>query len=79
MVQKKLNAKLFQTRPLNAQQLAVSQSETRIQIFLPNTDFDIFPEQALEVFVNTLRLRRNGRHFADDTYKHMNENVRISI
>ena len=28
---------------------------------------------------NTLRLRQNGRHFADDTFKHisLNENVRI--
>ena len=31
--------------------------------------------------VNTLRLRQNGRHFADDTFNHIffNENVRISI
>ena len=31
--------------------------------------------------VNTLRLRQNGRHFADDTFNRifMNENVRISI
>ena len=31
--------------------------------------------------LNTLRPRQNGRHFADDTFKHifMNENVRISI
>ena len=31
--------------------------------------------------VNTLRLRQNGRHFADDTYKRifLKENVRISI
>ena len=30
---------------------------------------------------NTLRPRQNGRHFADDTFKHifLNENVRISI
>ena len=30
---------------------------------------------------NTLRLRQNERHFADDTFKHifLNENVRISI
>ena len=30
---------------------------------------------------NTLRPRQNGRHFADDNYKHifLNENVRISI
>ena len=32
-------------------------------------------------WVNTLRPRQNGRHFADDTFKRifMNENVRISI
>ena len=31
--------------------------------------------------LNTLRLRQNGRHFADDTFKRifLNENVRISI
>ena len=31
--------------------------------------------------VNTLRPRQNGRHFADDNFKHIffNENVRISI
>ena len=31
--------------------------------------------------LNILRPRRNGRHFTDDTFKHifMNENVRISI
>ena len=31
--------------------------------------------------VNTLRLRRNGRRFADDTFKRifLNENIRISI
>ena len=32
--------------------------------------------------LNTLRLRQNGRHFADDNFKHiifLNENVRISI
>ena len=33
------------------------------------------------VFLNTLRPRQNGRHFADDAFKRifMNENVRISI
>ena len=33
------------------------------------------------MWFNTLRPRQNGRHFADDTFKHifMNENVRISI
>ena len=32
-------------------------------------------------FVNTLRPRQDGRHFADDTFKRifLNENVRISI
>ena len=31
--------------------------------------------------LNTLRLRQNGRHFADDTFKRIfvNENIRISI
>ena len=31
--------------------------------------------------INTSRPRKNGRHFADDTFKRifMNENVRISI
>ena len=31
--------------------------------------------------VNSLRPRRNSRHFTDDTFKHilLNENVRISI
>ena len=31
--------------------------------------------------INTLRPRQNGRHFADDTFKHifLEENVRISI
>ena len=35
----------------------------------------------LRAFINTLRPRQNGRHFADDTFKHtfMNENVRFSI
>ena len=33
------------------------------------------------VFINTLRPRENGRHFADDIFKHIfsNENVWISI
>ena len=33
------------------------------------------------LWVNTLRPRQNGRHFADDTFKRIffNENVRISI
>ena len=33
------------------------------------------------VWVNTLRPRQNGRHFADDTFKHifLKENFRISI
>ena len=33
------------------------------------------------VYVNTLRPRQNGRHYADDTFKRIfvNENVRISI
>ena len=32
-------------------------------------------------YLNTLRLRQNGRHFADDTFKRIfaNENVRILI
>ena len=32
-------------------------------------------------WVNTLRLRQDGRHFADDTFKRilLNENDRISI
>ena len=36
---------------------------------------------AMYCCVNTLRPRQNGRHFADDTFKHIffNENVRISI
>ena len=35
----------------------------------------------LLLFVNTLRPRQNGRHFADDTFKRifLNGNVRISI
>ena len=35
----------------------------------------------LALGLNTLRPRQNGRHFADDTFKHIffNENVRISI
>ena len=38
-------------------------------------------EQGHSNFVNTLRPRQNGRHFTDDTFKHifLNENVRISI
>ena len=34
-----------------------------------------------EDFINTWRLRQNGRHFADDIFKciFLNENVRISI
>ena len=45
-----------------------SNSQTHIRIIRPQC-------------VNTLRLRKNGRHFADDTFKHifLNENVRISI
>ena len=37
--------------------------------------------QSLSPFINTLRPRQNGRHFADDTFKRifLNENVRISI
>ena len=33
------------------------------------------------IIINTLRPRQNGRHFADDTFKHifLNENVRILI
>ena len=33
------------------------------------------------LFVNTLRPRQNGRHFAGDTFKRLflNENIRISI
>ena len=33
------------------------------------------------LWINTLRLRQNGRHFADDTFKpiFLNENIRISI
>ena len=33
------------------------------------------------VSLNTLRPRQNGRHFTDDTFKHMllNENVRVSM
>ena len=35
----------------------------------------------VKVYVNTLRPRQNGRHFADDTFKRilLNENVWISI
>ena len=35
----------------------------------------------MKMQLNTLRPRQNGRHFADDTFKHifMNENVRFSI
>ena len=35
----------------------------------------------MSVFINTLRPRQNGRHFADDTFKHifLKENIRISI
>ena len=34
-----------------------------------------------DFFINTLRLRQNGRHFTDDNFKciFLNENVRISI
>ena len=36
---------------------------------------------ALSRTINTLRLRQNGRHLTDDTFKRifLNENVRISI
>ena len=35
----------------------------------------------MEISFNTLRPRQNGRHFADDTFKHIlvNKNIRISI
>ena len=35
----------------------------------------------MQYYFNTLRPRQNGRHFADDTFKHifLNENVLISI
>ena len=38
------------------------------------------PSAAVQNF-NTLKLRQNGRHFADDTFNRisLNENVRISI
>ena len=38
-------------------------------------------EQGHSNFVNTLRPRQNGRHFADNTFKHifLNENFRIPI
>ena len=37
--------------------------------------------QQIHQLVNTLRPRQNGRHFADDTFKHisLNETVRILI
>ena len=33
------------------------------------------------IMINTLRLRQNGRHFADDTFKRifLNDDVRILI
>ena len=34
---------------------------------------------AFSDFLSTLRLRQNGSHFTDDTFKHLNENVGISI
>ena len=39
------------------------------------------PNFTVSVSLNTLRLRRNGRHFADDTFKRifLNENVWVSI
>ena len=41
----------------------------------------IFTFKSQPQWVNTLRPRQNGRHFADDTFKRifLNENVRISI
>ena len=55
-------------------------------------DFRVFSGNFVDIFwfhssgpvkhvFNTLRLRQNGRHFADDTFKliFFNENVRISI
>ena len=43
-----------------------------------------FPENYFKMIpsnINTLRLRQNGRLFADDTFKHifLNENIRISL
>ena len=40
----------------------------------------MFPSSHLQT-INTLRPRQNGRHFTDDTFKHMvlNESARISI
>ena len=37
--------------------------------------------QVINKYINTLRPRQNGRHFADDIFKciFLNENVRISI
>ena len=45
--------------------------------------FDISPRLYIQSsqWFNTLRPRQNGRHFADDTFKHifLTENIRISI
>ena len=40
-----------------------------------------FATSDITVWLNTLRPRQNGRHFADDTFKRifLNENVKISI
>ena len=47
-----------------------------IQFSLDQFSMTLYP-----AFINTLRPRQNGRHFADDTFNRifMNENVRISI
>ena len=39
------------------------------------------PRKLYTPYINTLRLKQNGRHFADDTFNRIfvNENVRISI
>ena len=39
------------------------------------------PETLLQIILNTLRPRQNGRHLADEAFKRifLNENVRISI
>ena len=41
----------------------------------------LFQIVTIAAYINTLRPRQNGRHFADDTFKHifLKETVRISI
>ena len=67
---------IFKWKPLQLKRKLVH-NNVKQNIFI---EWIVLPP-AIPIFVNTLKPRQNGRHFADDTFKHifLNENVRISI